>query len=78
LGRAEPYADAPFFWSQHYDVPIAYVGYAPSWDAIAVEGSFEKRDVTVRYRREGAVVAMASVFRDVASLQFAAGLERAR
>jgi len=78
LGRAEPYADAPFFWSQHYDVPIAYVGYAPSWDAIAVEGSFETRDVTVEYRREGAVVAMASVFRDDASLQFEAGLERAR
>jgi apoptosis-inducing factor 3 len=76
LGLAEAYADVPFFWSQHYDVPIAYVGYAPRWDAIEVDGSFASRDVTVRYRQGDNVLAMATIFRDAVSLQFEARLER--
>src|SRR5581483_10604337 len=28
LGAREAYLDVPFFWSQHYDVPINYVGHA--------------------------------------------------
>jgi NADPH-dependent 2,4-dienoyl-CoA reductase/sulfur reductase-like enzyme/nitrite reductase/ring-hydroxylating ferredoxin subunit len=35
LGERERYADAPFFWSQHYDIPINYVGHAETWDEIA-------------------------------------------
>jgi NADPH-dependent 2,4-dienoyl-CoA reductase/sulfur reductase-like enzyme len=35
LGERERYADAPFFWSQHYDIPINYVGHAETWDDIA-------------------------------------------
>jgi NADPH-dependent 2,4-dienoyl-CoA reductase/sulfur reductase-like enzyme len=78
LGLGEAYTDVPFFWSQHYDVPIAYVGYAPTWDAIELDGSFASRDVTVRYRQGGTVRAMASVFRDAASLEFEARLEQSR
>jgi NADPH-dependent 2,4-dienoyl-CoA reductase/sulfur reductase-like enzyme/nitrite reductase/ring-hydroxylating ferredoxin subunit len=76
LGWTEPYTDVPFFWSQHYDVPIAYVGHAPGWDAVEVDGSFADRDVAVRYRKGGKILAMATVFRDVASLEFEARLER--
>ena len=34
LGIGGAFRDTPFFWSQHYDVTIAYVGYAPSWDEL--------------------------------------------
>jgi NADPH-dependent 2,4-dienoyl-CoA reductase/sulfur reductase-like enzyme len=37
LGLSEPFDAVPFFWSQHYDVPINYVGHAESWDDLAVE-----------------------------------------
>jgi NADPH-dependent 2,4-dienoyl-CoA reductase/sulfur reductase-like enzyme len=28
LGQKVPFREVPFFWSQHYDIPIAYVGKA--------------------------------------------------
>jgi NADPH-dependent 2,4-dienoyl-CoA reductase/sulfur reductase-like enzyme/nitrite reductase/ring-hydroxylating ferredoxin subunit len=74
LGLGQDYVDPPFFWSQHYDVPIAYVGSAPRWDTIEVDGSFARRDVAVRYRLGDQVLAMATIFRDRASLEFEAQL----
>ena len=38
----------PFFWSQHYDVPINYVGHAEKWDELAVEGDIAAKDCLVR------------------------------
>ncbi len=77
LGARQPFDAVPFFWSQHYDVPINYVGHASSWDEIAVEGDIAARDCLLRYRRAGKVVAVASIFRDIANLQAEVALEGA-
>src|SRR5262249_53948378 len=71
-----PFPDVPFFWSQHYDVSINYVAHAARWDAIEIDGSFERRDVSVRYRAGGRVRAMATIFRDRESLEAELALER--
>ena len=76
IGRREPYDAVPFFWSQHYDVPINYVGHAESWDELAVEGDIAGKDGLVRMRRAGRTLAVASVFRDSASLEAEVSLER--
>jgi NADPH-dependent 2,4-dienoyl-CoA reductase/sulfur reductase-like enzyme len=76
LGRREPYEDVPFFWSAHYDVVIAYVGHASSWDRIEVEGSLENRDATLRFLREDRMIAAATIFRDRESLEIEVELER--
>jgi apoptosis-inducing factor 3 len=76
LGRHEPFDAVPYFWSQHYDVTIAYVGHAEKWDALAVEGDIAGKDGLVRMQRAGRTLAVASVFRDLASLEAEVGLER--
>jgi len=69
LGRREKFAAVPFFWSQHYDIPINYVGHAEKWDELAIEGDIVGRDCLVRFKRQGRTLAIASIFRDVESLQ---------
>jgi NADPH-dependent 2,4-dienoyl-CoA reductase/sulfur reductase-like enzyme len=76
LGRREPFDAVPFFWSQHYDVPINYVGHAESWDELAVEGDIAGKDGLVRMRRAGRTLAVASVFRDLESLEAEVSLDR--
>jgi apoptosis-inducing factor 3 len=77
LGQRETFADVPFFWSQHYDIPINYVGHAESWDDIAIEGDIRAKDCVLRFRRAGRVLAVASIFRDVESLKAELEMERA-
>jgi NADPH-dependent 2,4-dienoyl-CoA reductase/sulfur reductase-like enzyme/nitrite reductase/ring-hydroxylating ferredoxin subunit len=76
LGGREPFAMAPFFWSQHYDYPIAYVGHAEGWDDIEILGSVEDRDFVAAFKSEGKTLAVASVFRDEESLMAEAAMER--
>src|SRR5207249_5082174 len=68
LGRRAPFHAVPFFWSQHYDVPINYVGHAEGWDSIDVRGSIPDRDCMVAYRTAGRITALASIYRDRESL----------
>jgi NADPH-dependent 2,4-dienoyl-CoA reductase/sulfur reductase-like enzyme len=78
LGRQERFDAVPFFWSQHYDVPINYVGHAESFDDIAVEGSISGKDCLLKYRKGGRVLAVASIYRDLDNLKAELDMERAR
>jgi NADPH-dependent 2,4-dienoyl-CoA reductase/sulfur reductase-like enzyme/nitrite reductase/ring-hydroxylating ferredoxin subunit len=77
LGQRQRFSEVPFFWSQHYDVPINYVGHAEKWDDLDIEGNIEARDCLVRYRRNGKVLAVASIFRDMDNLKEEAAMEHA-
>jgi NADPH-dependent 2,4-dienoyl-CoA reductase/sulfur reductase-like enzyme len=76
LGHAERFAAVPFFWSQHYDVPINYVGHAETWDELAIEGDIAGKDALVRFKRNGRLLAVASIYRDLESLQAEFGMEQ--
>ena len=76
LGHREKFIAVPFFWSQHYDVSINYVGHAERWDEIAVDGDIAARDCLLRFRRDGRVLAVASIFRDIESLEAEVAMER--
>ena len=64
LGGGQGFEQAPFFWSQHYDVAINYVGYAETWDTTEIVGDMKAHDGLVKYRSEGQIVAVTSIFRD--------------
>jgi apoptosis-inducing factor 3 len=77
LGQRERFAEVPFFWSQHYDVPINYVGHAEKWDDLQIEGDIKARDCLVRYRRGSKVLAVASIYRDLDNLKAELAMEKA-
>ncbi len=76
LGVRKPFAALPFFWSQHYDVAINYVGHAEAWDEIEIDGDIAARDCLLRYKERGRVLAVASIFRDIESLRAEIAMER--
>jgi len=76
LGGRQKFDAVPFFWSQHYDVPINYVGHAEAWDELVIDGEIAARDCTVKYKHGGRVLAVASIYRDRESLIAEAAMEQ--
>lgn len=76
IGYGEKFSDVPFFWSQHYDVPINYAGHAERWDELAIDGDIASKDCVLRFKRNDRVMAVASIFRDAESLRAELSMER--
>jgi hypothetical protein len=76
LGNRRRYADVPFFWSQHYDMPINYVGHAAQWDELAIDGDVAAKDCVVRFKNKGRILAVASINRDRQNLEAEATMEK--
>ena len=68
LGRRRRFDAVPFFWSQHYDVTIAYVGHAEQWDRIEIDGDPAAHDCAVSFWHGGQKLAVATVGRYLDSL----------
>jgi len=76
LGLHTAYRTVPFFWSQHYDVTLNYVGHAERWDHIEEQGDPDKYDCAFTYTQAGRRLAMVSIFRDRYSLEVEAEMEQ--
>jgi NADPH-dependent 2,4-dienoyl-CoA reductase/sulfur reductase-like enzyme/nitrite reductase/ring-hydroxylating ferredoxin subunit len=76
LGQRVPCTLVPFFWSQHYDVQISYVGYAERWDREDASGDPSARDCTVALRAGDKTLAVMTIGRDHQSLEAEAAFER--
>jgi NADPH-dependent 2,4-dienoyl-CoA reductase/sulfur reductase-like enzyme len=76
LGHHRRFDRVPFFWSQHYDVPINYVGHAEAPERVEIAGNIAERSCLVAFREGGRVVAVASVYRDRDSLEAELALGR--
>jgi NADPH-dependent 2,4-dienoyl-CoA reductase/sulfur reductase-like enzyme/nitrite reductase/ring-hydroxylating ferredoxin subunit len=77
LGRRERFDAVPFFWSQHYDVTIKYIGHAERWDSVQIDGSLDARDCAVSYVLAGKKIALVTIARDRESLSVEAEWDHA-
>lgn len=77
MGSNEPFTRAPFFWSQHYDFSIRYVGHAEKWDDVSITGDVSNREFSVAYHKQGKTVAVASVSQDKKNLRAELAMEAA-
>ncbi len=77
LGQKQRCALVPFFWSQHYDLAISYVGHAEKWDRVAVHGNIAQRDARVELLRGDKRLAVITLGRDRESLEAEVAIERA-
>jgi NADPH-dependent 2,4-dienoyl-CoA reductase/sulfur reductase-like enzyme len=75
LGRRERYAAVPFFWSQHYDLVLAYVGNASRAEEVEPCGSLDEHNAAAVIREGGRVAAVVTLFRDDVSLAVEAAME---
>jgi NADPH-dependent 2,4-dienoyl-CoA reductase/sulfur reductase-like enzyme len=80
LGQRAKYDAVPFFWSQHYDVSINYVGHAAKWDSTEMDGSLgalaAARNCRISYKAGPRTLAVATISRDLESLQAELDMER--
>ena len=76
LGAREPFIMPPFFWSNHFDLHIRYVGHGSGDDQASVSGNLKSKDASVTFRSGDKVTAVASIGRDVENLKAEVALER--
>jgi NADPH-dependent 2,4-dienoyl-CoA reductase/sulfur reductase-like enzyme/nitrite reductase/ring-hydroxylating ferredoxin subunit len=78
LGAREPFTIPPFFWSNHFDLHVHYVGHGSGTDKTSVAGDLKGKHASVLFRSEDKLNAVASIGRDLENLKAEAALERGR
>ncbi len=76
LGRQERFDAVPFFWTEQYDLGIAYVGHAERWDRAKIDGQLDARDCAITYLRAGKKLAVAVIHRALEGLRAEVEFER--
>jgi NADPH-dependent 2,4-dienoyl-CoA reductase/sulfur reductase-like enzyme/nitrite reductase/ring-hydroxylating ferredoxin subunit len=76
LGARESFVVPPFFWSNHFNLHIHYVGHGSGDDRLSVSGDLKAKDASVIFRSGDKVTAVASVGRDRENLRAEMAMER--
>ncbi|AQQ23533.1 FAD-dependent oxidoreductase [Burkholderia cenocepacia] len=76
LGQQRPFDAVPFFWSQHYELTLRYVGHAEQWDRVEIDGDLGAHDCSIAYWRGNTRLAVVTIARDLDNLKAEAALER--
>ena len=63
LGKGEPYAAVPWFWSDQYEDNLQYAGMPAEWDQLVVRGRLTERRFVAFYLRDGRLLATIGINR---------------
>jgi NADPH-dependent 2,4-dienoyl-CoA reductase/sulfur reductase-like enzyme len=76
LGARERFTVPPFFWSNHFDLHIRYVGHGSGDDRATESGDLKAKNASVIFRDGDKLTAVASIGRDLENLKAELALER--
>ncbi len=76
LGAHEPFTVPPFFWSNHFDLHIHYVGHGRGDQRTTFSGDLKSKGSSVIFRDDNKITAVASVGRNLQNLKAELALER--
>ena len=76
LGAHQRFTIPPFFWSNHFDLHIHYVGHGSGGDDVSISGDLKDKHASVIFRSDGKLSAVTSIGRDRENLEAEAALER--
>ncbi len=60
-GAGSAFAEAPWFWSDQYELNLQYAGAGLAWDEAVTRGTFGRPPFSVFYLRQGSPVAVAGI-----------------
>jgi NAD(P)H-nitrite reductase large subunit/nitrite reductase/ring-hydroxylating ferredoxin subunit len=69
---------APFFWTMQFEMPFAYVGYAPDYDEVKYKGSVDDNDFVAGYFKRGRLEAVGTIGRPEAAIRYGYLLDEGR
>lgn len=69
LGKGQPYAPIPFFWTEQFGLNLQYVGHGAGWSDIVFRGKLTEDAFSAFYLRNGRLIGCAAVnrFKDIAA-----------
>jgi hypothetical protein len=70
LGKMTPFGNIPFFWTRNYNKAIQYIGYAPEFDEVHVQGDIMANKFLAFYIKNGKVLAVAGQQSNASILTF--------
>jgi apoptosis-inducing factor 3 len=76
LGARRRFESVPFFWSNHYDLQIRYVGHGSGKDRVSISGALKDNNASALFYQAEKLVAVASLGRDLENLKAEVALER--
>jgi len=60
-GAEAPFAEAPWFWSDQYEINLQYAGAGVPWDETVIRGTMGLPPFSVFYLRRGSMIAVAGI-----------------
>jgi NADPH-dependent 2,4-dienoyl-CoA reductase/sulfur reductase-like enzyme/nitrite reductase/ring-hydroxylating ferredoxin subunit len=76
LGARVRFVMPPFFWSNHFDLHIRYVGHGSGEERTSVSGDLKEKNASVIFRSGEKFTAVTSIGRDRENLEAEVALER--